>query len=123
MTSNVKSNKWVSFIKIWAEKNNVSYREAMRSEACKSAYKSPEPERSPSPVRPPSPEPVEVETKPKKGRKKLADLMPVPVLVRSEPVLNLPVSVLVHSEPYSVPLIPTVIKKERKRRESKMVPT
>jgi hypothetical protein len=115
MTSNVKSNKWVSFIKIWAEKNNVSYREAMRSEACKSAYKAPpEPERSPSPVRPPSPEPVEVETKPKKGRKKaepLPDLlMPVPILVRSELEA-------------SVPLVPTIIKKIRVKREPKMVPT
>ena len=113
MTSNVKSNKWVNFIKIWAKENNVSYREAMRSEACKSAYKSPEPERSPSPVRPPSPEPVEVETK-KKGRKKaepLPDLiMPVPILVRSEPET-------------SVPLVPTIIKKIRVKREPKMVPT
>ena len=116
-----KNNRWVSFIKIWAEKNKVSYREAMRSEACKSAYKVPEPERSPSPVRPPSPEPVEVETK-KKGRKK-ADMMPVPVLVRSEPVLDLPVSVLVRSEPEtSVPLIPTIIKKIRVKREPKMIP-
>jgi hypothetical protein len=113
MTSNVKSNKWVSFIKDYASKNGMSYREAMRSEGCKSAYKSPEPERSPSPVRPPSPEPVEVETKPKKGRKKapLPDLMPVPVLERSEPI----------SEPET--LIPTIVKKERKRREPKFVPT
>ena len=104
----VKSNKWVSFIKDYASKNGMSYREAMRSEGCKTAYKSPEPERTPSPVRPPSPEPVE--TKPKKGRKKavpLPDPMPVPVLTRSEPEL----------------LIPTIVKKERKHREPKMVPT
>jgi hypothetical protein len=112
MTSNVKSNKWVSFIKDFASKNGISYREAMRSEACKAAYKSPEPERSPSPVRPPSPEPVEVETKPKKWRKKipLPDLMPVPVLKRSELET-------------SVPLVPTIIKKIRVKREPKMVPT
>jgi hypothetical protein len=109
-----KNNRWVSFIKIWAEKNKVSYREAMRSEACKSAYKAPEPERSPSPVRTPSPEPVPVvETKPKKGKKKAEPL----------PTLDLPVPYLVRSEPYSEPLIPTVIKKERVKRSPKMVPT
>jgi hypothetical protein len=105
----VKSNKWVSFIKDYASKNGMSYREAMRSEGCKTAYKSPAPERTPSPVRPPSPCSCEVETK-KKGRKKavaLPDPMPMPVLVRSEPEL----------------LIPTVVKKERKHREPKMVPT
>ena len=103
-----KSNRWVNFIKKWAEENNVSYREAMRSEGCKSAYKSPEPERTPSPVRPPSPCSCEVETKPKKGRKKaVPDPMPMPVLVRSEPEL----------------LIPTVVKKERVKRSPKLVPT
>ena len=108
MTSTTKSNRWVAFIKDYASKNGMSYREAMRSDGCKSAYKSPEPERSPSPVRPPSPEP-EAETKPKKGRKKaLPDLMPVSVLVRSEP---------------AQPLIPAVIKKERVKRTPRMVPT
>ena len=109
----VKSNKWVSFIKDYASKNGMSYREAMRCEGCKSAYKSPEPERSPSPVRPPSPCSCEVETKPKKGRKKipLPDLMPVPTLVRSEP------------ETIQELIIPTVVKKERVRRSPKMVPT
>ena len=117
MTSDVKTtkaNRWVSHIRDFAAKSGMSYRQAMRSEACKSAYKAPpEPERSPSPVRPPSPEPVEVETK-KKGRKKaepLPDLiMPVPILVRSELET-------------SVPLIPTIIKKIRVKREPKMVPT
>ena len=115
MTSDVKtkSNKWVEHIKKFASKNGMSYRQAMRDEGCKAAYKSPEPERSPSPVLPPSPEPVEVETK-KKGRKKaepLPDLiMPVPILVRSEPET-------------SVPLVPTIIKKIRVKREPKMVPT
>ena len=113
-----KSNRWCLHIKDYAAKNNMSYREAMRDEGCKTAYKSP-PERAPSP---PSPEVLSEPVEKKKGRKK-ADLMPVPVLVRSEPVLDLPVSVLVRSEPYSVPLIPTVIKKERKRREAKMIPT
>ncbi len=112
MTSDVKSNKWVSFIKDYASKNGMSYREAMRSEGCKAAYKSPEPERTPSPVRPPSPEPVEVETKPKKGRKKI----PLPDLI-------MPVPILVRSEPYSEPLVPTIIKKIRVKREPKMVPT
>jgi hypothetical protein len=120
MTSDVKTtkaNKWVSHIRDYAEKNGMSYRQAMRDEGCKTAYKSPEPEptpeptperspeRSPSPVRPPSPEPVE--TKPKKGRgKKLADPMPMPALVRSE-----------HSE------VPTILRKERVKRSPKMVPT
>jgi len=105
----VKSNKWVTFNKNYASKNGMSYREAMRSEGCKAAYKSPEPERTPSPVRPPSPCACEVETKPKKGRKKipLPDLLPVPVLERSEPET----------------LIPTIVKKERVKRTPKFVPT
>ena len=107
-----KANRWCLHIKDYASKNSMSYREAMRSEACKSAYKSPEPERSPSPVRPPSPEPV-VETK-KKGHKKTDPL----------PELQLPISILFRSEPEtSVPLIPTIIKKIRVKREPKMVPT
>lgn len=36
-----KSNRWVSFIKDFASKNGMTYREAMRSEACKAAYKTP----------------------------------------------------------------------------------
>jgi hypothetical protein len=110
MTSNVKSNKWVEHIKKYAADNGMSYREAMRADGCKTAYKTPV-ERSPSPVREPSPEPV-VST-PKKGRgKKLMsepDPMPMPTLVRSE---------VETSES-----IPNVIKKERKRREPKYVPT
>ena len=113
MTSDVKTtkaNKWVSHIRDYSVKNGMSYRQAMRDEGCKSAYKSPEPERSPSPIRPPSPEP-EAETKPKKGRKKaLPDLMLVPVLMRSEP------------EP-APQLIPAVIKKDRVKRVPRMVPT
>ena len=111
MTS--KSNKWVDHIKKYASENGMSYREAMRAEGCKTAYKTPVPERSPSPVREPSPEPV-VSTL-KKGRKKLLvplaepDPMPVPTLVRSE---------VETSE-----IIPNVVKKERKRREPKYVPT
>ena len=119
MTSTTKANRWCLHIKNFASKNGMSYRQAMRDEGCKTAYKSP-PERTPSP--PPSPEVLSEPVEKKKGKKK-ADLMPVPVLVRSEPVLDLPVSVLVRSEPYAVPLIPTVIKKERKRREAKMIPT
>ena len=114
MTSDVKTtkaNRWVSHIRDFAAKSGMSYRQAMRDEGCKSAYKSPQPERSPSPVRPPSPEP-EVETKQKKGRKKTE---PLPDL--------LPVSILVRSEPYSEPVIPTVIKKERIKRQPRMIPT
>ena len=109
-----KSNKWVEHIKSFASKNGMSYRQAMRDEGCKSAYKAPpEPERSPSPE--PSPEPVEVETK-KQGRAKKVDPMPMPVL-------DLPVPILVRSElETSVPLIPTIIKKIRVKREPKMIP-
>lgn len=116
MTSDMKkANKWCLHIKDYAAKNNLSYRQAMRDEGCKSAYKSPEPEptpeRSPSPIRPPSPEPTPspepAETKPKKVRgKKIADPMPMPVLVRSE-----------RSE------VPTILRKERVKRHPKMVPT
>ena len=35
-------NKWVQHIKDFAAKTGMSYREAMRSEACKTAYKEPE---------------------------------------------------------------------------------
>ena len=111
-----KSNKWVEHIKKFASKNGMSYRQAMRDESCKTAYKSPVPERSPSPVRPQSPEPLSepvVETKPKKTRAKKG----------ATPTLDLPVPYLVRSEPYSEPLIPTVIKKERVKRSPKMVPT
>ena len=104
-----KSNRWVAFTKKFAADTGVSYRVAMRSEACKSAYKLPEPERTP----PPSPEPLSepvVETKKTRAKKDMI------------PALDLPVPILVR-EAYSVPLIPTVIKKERKRREAKMVPT
>jgi len=107
-----KSNKWVSFIKDYASKNGMSYRDAMRCEDCKSAYKLPvdAKERSPSPPhapRPPSPERI-VSVPVKKGRGKkvpLPDLLPVPTLVRSE-----------------VETIP-VIKKERVKRTPKLVPT
>ena len=36
-----KTNRWVSFIKDFASKNGMTYRDAMRSEACKAAYKTP----------------------------------------------------------------------------------
>jgi hypothetical protein len=109
----VKSNKWVSHIKKYAAENGMSYREAMRNDGCKTAYKTPVPERSPSPVREPSPEPL-VSTPVKKGRgKKLADPMPMPALVRYE-------AEQVETTPE---VIPAVVKKERKRRESKFVPT
>jgi hypothetical protein len=110
MTSDVKSNKWVSHIKKYASENGISYREAMRDEGCKTAYKTPVVERSPSPVRTPSPEPVETKKRSKKMLVQI-DPMPVPELVRSEPV----------SEPEL--LIPTVVKKERVKRSPKMVPT
>jgi hypothetical protein len=112
MTSDVKSNKWVSHIKKYASENGISYREAMRDEGCKTAYKTPV-ERLPSPVRTPSPEPVE--TKKPRARKVKLEPLPVPELVRSEPE---PVPV---SEPEL--LIPTVVKKERVKRSPKMVPT
>jgi hypothetical protein len=80
MTSTTKTNKWVEHIKDYASKNSMSYREAMRNEGCKSAYKMPMPElvRSPSPPPSPEPEPLscscEAETpilkKEKKIRKK-----------------------------------------------------
>ena len=112
MTSDVKSNKWVSFIKKFAADNNISYREAMRSEGCKTAYKTPVAEvvAEPVPVAVPEsvPEPL---SQPKRGRKK-ADPMPVPVLVRS------PSFGQVEAE-----TIPTIVKKERVKRQPKMVPT
>ena len=80
MTSTTKTNKWVEHIKDYASKNGMSYREAMRNDGCKTAYKMPMPElvRTPSPPPSPepesSPEPLEAETpilkKEKKVRKK-----------------------------------------------------
>lgn len=115
MTS--KTNKWVDHIKKYASENGLSYREAMRNDGCKSAYKLPvDPkERSPSPPhapRAPSPERL-VSVPVKKGRGKKVDPMPMPTLERYE-------AVQVETSPE---VIPAVIKKERKRRESKFVPT
>jgi hypothetical protein len=109
MTS--KSNKWVEHIKKYASENGISYRQAMRDDGCKTAYKTPVEERSPSPVRSPEPTPEPVVSV-KKGRGKamlvqLPDPMPVPTLVRSEPET----------------ILPTVVKKERVKRSPKMVPT
>ena len=83
------TNKWVTFIKTWAAENGVSYREAMRSDACKAAYKAPVPERSPSPLRVELPEALEP-----------------PALVRSEsevPRIPLPKKVRVKRRPVLVP--------------------
>jgi hypothetical protein len=114
MTSDVKTtkaNRWVSHIRDFAAKSGMSYRQAMRDEGCKSAYKSPQPERSPSPVPVAVPESVpEPLSQPKRGRKK-ADPMPVPFLVRS------PSFGQVEAE-----TIPTIVKKERVKRQ-RMVPT
>ena len=94
-----KANRWCEHIRKFAKDNSLSYRDAMRSEGCKTAYKSPEPTpevvsaKKKKPVPEPVPEP---------------DPMPMPALVRSEVE--------------TIPLIPVVIKKERKRREAKMVP-
>ena len=115
MTSDVKStkaNRWCLHIKDYAAKTGISYREAMRSEGCKTAYKTPVAEvvAEPVPVAVPEsvPEPL---SQPKRGRKK-ADPMPVPVLVRS------PSFGQVEAE-----TIPTIVKKERVKRQPKMVPT
>ena len=82
------TNKWVTFIKFWAAKNGVSYREAMRSEACKAAYKTPEV----------TPEPLRVE---------LPDPLEVPVLSRSESeVPRIPLPKKVRAKRRSV-LVPT----------------
>ena len=110
MTSNVKSNKWVSFIKDYAAKNGISYREAMRSESCKTAYKMPVAEfvTEPVPVAVPEPAPEPL-SQPKRGRKK-ADPMPIPLLVRSP-------------SPHEAETIPTIVKKERVKRTPKFVPT
>ena len=81
------TNKWVQHIKDFSAKNGVSYREAMRSEACKAAYKTPEV----------TPEPLRVE---------LPDPLEVPVLSRSEtevPRIPLPKKVRVKRRPVLVP--------------------
>ena len=100
-------------IKKYASENGMSYRQAMRDDGCKTAYKSPEPERSPSPE-PPSPEPV-VSTPVKKGRGKKMMLVQLP---EPEPE-PLPVPTLVRSEVETIP----PVKKERVKRSAKLVPT
>ena len=94
-----KANRWCEHIRKFAKDNSLSYRDAMRSEGCKTAYKSPEP----------TPEIVSAKKKPVPKPVPEPDPMPMPALVRSEVE--------------TIPLIPVVIKKERKRREAKMVPT
>ena len=94
-----KANRWCEHIRKFAKDNSLSYRDAMRSEGCKTAYKSPEPTpevvsaKKKKPVPEPVPEP---------------DPMPMPALVRSEVE--------------TIPLIPTVIKKVRVKRDPKMIP-
>jgi hypothetical protein len=63
-------NKWVQHIKYFATKHGMSYREAMRSEACKTAYKAPETLALAPLALPEVQEPV----------------MEMPVLERSEPI-------------------------------------
>ena len=112
MTS--KSNKWVEHIKKFAADNGMSYRQAMRDDGCKTAYKSPvEVERSPSPE--PEPEPEIVSTPVKKGRGKKMMLVQMP---EPEPE-PLPVPTLVRSEVETIP----PVKKERAKRSPKLVPT
>ena len=113
MTSDVKTtkaNRWVSHIRDFAAKSGMSYRQAMRSEGCKTAYKTPVTEivAEPVPVAVPEavPEPL---SQPKRGRKK-ADPMPIPILVCSP-------------SPCEAETIPTIVKKERVKRQPKMVPT
>lgn len=33
------ANSWINHVKAWASKNNMKYRDALRSPACKAAYK------------------------------------------------------------------------------------
>ena len=56
------SNRWVEHIRKFAADNGVSYRESMRSEACKAAYKAPSEPLAPlAPVEPENiPEPLEM---------------------------------------------------------------
>ena len=64
-----KANRWCLHIKDFAAKNGLSYREAMRSEACKTAYKAP-------------PEPLAPLSLPKEEIPE----MEIPKLERSEPI-------------------------------------
>ena len=101
MTSDVKTtktNKWCVHIKDYAAKNSMSYRQAMRDEGCKTAYKSPEP----------TPEVVSAKKKPVPEPVPEPDPMPMPALVRSEVE--------------TIPLIPVVVKKHRVKRDPKMIP-
>ena len=80
------SNRWVEHIRKYAKDNSLSYRNAMRSEACKAAYKTPEV----------TPEP----------RVELPDPLEVPVLSRSEtevPRIPLPKKVRVKRTAKLVP--------------------
>ena len=95
-----KANRWCEHIRKFAKDNSLSYRDAMRSEGCKTAYKSPEP----------TPEVVSAKKKPVPEPVPEPDPMPMPALVRSEP------------GPETIPLIPVVVKKVRVKRDPKMIP-
>lgn len=94
-------NKWVQHIKEYAAKHGMNYREAMRSPECKEAYKNPVPEVVPEP---------QVETKPKKSRKKIEIIVP-------------PVSPVIQVPQIPTEELPAVVKKVRAKREPKMVVT
>ena len=65
------SNRWVEHIRKFSKDNSISYREAMRSEACKAAYKAP-------------PEPLAPLSLPKEPE--IPEPMEIPKLERSEPI-------------------------------------
>jgi len=67
------SNRWVEHIRKFAKDNSISYREAMRSEACKAAYKAP-------------PEPLAPLSLPKEPEVIPELPMEIPKLERSEPI-------------------------------------
>ena len=96
------TNKWVQHIKDWASKNGMNYREAMRADACKEAYKNP----------------VEVEVKPE-----VPEVMPEVKVkkTRTKKVLE-PVQIIQEVRSPSPVRMP-IVKKERVKRSPKMVPT
>ena len=88
-----KANRWVSFIKDFAAKNGMTYREAMRSEACKAAYKS-------------SGSAPEVHETPE-------------VVPEIEPLVDLPIPKLERTELIQ----PKAVKKQRQKHRTVLVPT
>jgi hypothetical protein len=94
-----KANRWCLHIKDFASKNGMTYRDAMRSDACKASYKTPE-----SPEVPKAPEVVPEVPEIEPLAPEVPEL-PIPKLERTELIQ------------------PMAVKKQRQKHRTVLVPT